>query len=324
MRPDSDAPWSVLSLLEQSILDKMRAKGTPLTEWDVKIHVGILTGLNKAFIISDEVKKSLVSATPGSEKVIKPLLRGRDIQRFRAPWANIWLIDAHNGYGQVPPFDANDHPAIKAHLDRFYSDLAKRREKGRTPYNVRDCAYHEELTKEKLVWIDLAERGRFAYDNSGMLCLNTAFFMSGKALKYLCAILNSTLVTWLVRNTALNSGMGTARWIRGPVERIPIPKISAAKQRPSVRLVDEILAAKATDPEADTQPLEWAIDRLVYDLYDLTEEERTAIERSLRLSPRHRRGRRYGVGTSRGGGIWGPEPLPRVEVMEILRAPDGD
>ena len=127
VRPDGDAPWSVLSLLEQSILDKMRVKGTPLTEWDVKIHVGILTGLNKAFIISDEVKKSLVSATAGSDKVIKPLLRGRDIQRFRAPWASRWLIDAHNDYGQVPPFDANDYPAIKAHLDKFYSDLVLQR-----------------------------------------------------------------------------------------------------------------------------------------------------------------------------------------------------
>ena len=277
VRPDGDVPWSILSLLEQGILGKMRVKGTPLTEWDVKIHVGILTGLNKAFIISDEVKESLVRETPGSGKVIKPLLRGRDIQRFRAPWAKIWLIDAHNGYGQVPPFDANDYPAIKAHLDKFYSDLATRTEKGRTPYNVRDCAYHEELTREKLVWIDLADRGRFAYDNSGIFCLNTTFFMSGEALKYLCAILNSTLVTWFVKNTALNSGMGTPRWIRGSVERLPIPKLTAAKQRPFVRLVDRVLEAKAADSDADTSELEREVDRLVYDLYGLTGQEVAAV-----------------------------------------------
>ena len=107
--------------------------------------------------------------------------------------------------------------------------------------------------------------------------------MSGEALKYLCAILNSALVTWFVRNTALNSGMGTARWIRGSVERIPIPKLTAATQRPFVRLVDRILEAKAADSDADTSELELKIDRMVYDLYGLTEQEKTAVKTSLGL-----------------------------------------
>ena len=284
-RPSGDAPWSVMSLTEHSVLNKMQAKGTPLKDWDVAIHVGILTGLNKAFIINAEVRASLVAANPEADKVIKPLLRGRDIQRYLSHWANIWLIDAHNGYGQIPPFEVEDYPAIKKHLDGFYADLAKRTEKGRTPYNVRDCAYHDELSKEKLVWIDLAERGRFSYDNSGKLCLNTTFFMSGEALKYLCAILNSSLITWFVRNTALNSGMGTTRWIRGPIERIPVPKLSAAKQRPFIRLVDRILEAKAADTDADTGELEREIDRLVYDLYGLTEAETAAVRVGDKMPP---------------------------------------
>ena len=283
VQPDGDGPWTVLSTTEQNIFNKMQEKGLPLAKWDVAIHVGILTGLNKAFIIDDEVKRSLVTADPASGKIIKPLLRGRDILRFQAQWANLWLIDAHNGYGQVPPFDANDYPVVKAHLDKFYPDLAKRREKGQTPYNVRDCAYHDELNSEKLVWIDLAERGRFSYDDSGMFCLNTTFFMSGQSLKYLCGILNSTLITWFVRNTALNSGMGTTRWIRGSVERIPVPKISASKQRPLGRLVNRILKAKAANPAADTTADEAEIDRLVYELYGLTEEEEIAVERALGL-----------------------------------------
>ena len=77
--------------------------------------------------------------------------------------------------------------------------------------------------------------------------------------------------------------MGTLRWKKGYVENIPIPKISAAKQRPFIRLLDEILKAKAADPDVDTRHLERDIDRLVYDLYGLTEEEDTAIERSLGL-----------------------------------------
>ena len=50
-QPDGDAPWSILSLTEQSVLAKMRAIGTPLKDWDVAIYRGVLTGYNKAFII---------------------------------------------------------------------------------------------------------------------------------------------------------------------------------------------------------------------------------------------------------------------------------
>ena len=286
VRPDGDAPWSILSPLEWSVMDKMQERGTPLAEWDVSIHVGILTGLNKAFIVNGKTKQALVKANPNSADVIRPLLRGRDIQRYRARWAEVWLIDAHNGYGHVPAFDVSDFPAIKAHLDQFYPDLAKRREKGRTPYNVRDCAYHEDLAKEKLVWIELADRGRFAYDDSGVFCLNSTFMMSGEALKYLCSILNSSLTCWFMQTTALNSGMGTARWIRGPVQRIPVPRITTAEQRPFVELIDHLLAAKDENPNADTGELEAKADQLVYGLYDLTREEVAAVEKALGLRAR--------------------------------------
>ena len=54
VRPESDAPWSILSSTEHSILNKMQAKGTALRDWDVRINYGIKTGFNKAFIIDDK------------------------------------------------------------------------------------------------------------------------------------------------------------------------------------------------------------------------------------------------------------------------------
>ena len=283
VRLDGDAPWSILSHAEQGIMDKMRSIGTPLKDWDVKINYGIKTGYNPAFIINNATKEALVAADPKSAEILKPVLRGRDIQRFQAQWAGLSLIDTHNGYGDVPAINIDDYPAVKAHLNGFYPQLEKRQDKGRTPYNLRNCVYHEEFGKEKLFWMDMSPRGRFAYSDTGMYCNDKGFIMTGVSLKYLCAILNSTLITWVIRNTALTTGMGLIQWKKFAVERLPIPKISAAKQRPFVRLVDKILEAKAADPEADTEPLEWEIDRLVYDLYGLTEEEDTAVERSLGL-----------------------------------------
>ena len=106
---------------------------------------------------------------------------------------------------------------------------------------------------------------------------------SGEDIKYLRAVMNSTLIRWYLEQIAPTSGMETPRWKKVYVETIPIPRVSTAEQSPFIRLVDEVLRAKSADPDADTSYLEWDIDRLVYDLYGLTEEEDTAIERSLGL-----------------------------------------
>ena len=207
-RPRGEKPWNALSAVERPIMDKMEATGTPLKRWDVRINRGITTGYNDAFIIDDETKRKLITADPKSAEIIKPLLRGRDIQRYRVKWANLWLIDTHNGYGIVPSISIDDYPAIKNHLYGSYPKLEKRQDKGKTPYNLRNCAYHEEFTKEKLFWMDLTDKGRFAYVKEEIFCNNTAFTMSGKSLKYLCAVLNSNMAYWFMRNTALTSGNG--------------------------------------------------------------------------------------------------------------------
>ena len=277
VRPDGDAPWSVMSLTEYSILDKLRTDGTPLKNWNVKINYGIKTGYNKAFIIDDSTRAKLIKADSKSSEIIKPLLRGKDIRRFRTEKSGQWLIDTHNGFGKVDPVDIQKYPAVKAHLDLYFPQLEKRGDQGKTPYNLRDCAYYEDFSLEKLLWIELVDRGRFTYDNTGVFCANTAYILSGHSVKYLCAVLNSNLTTWFMNNTALTSGMGATRWIKTFVETICVPKLTATKQRPFVRLVDRILEAKAADPNADTSELEEQIDWLVYDLYGLTDEETAAV-----------------------------------------------
>ena len=110
----------------------------------------------------------LIAEDARSADIIKPVLRGKDIQRYRAQWAGRWLIDTHNGYGSVPAVDIGEYPAIKTYLDEFYPQLERRQDKGRTPYNLRNCAYHAVFNKEKLFWMDMSDRGRFAYSDLEM------------------------------------------------------------------------------------------------------------------------------------------------------------
>ena len=104
-----------------------------------------------------------------------------------------------------------------------------------------------------------------------MFCVNSAYMLTGSALKYLCAILNSTLVTWFMRSSALNSGMGTTRWVRFTVDRIPVPIVDVASQQPFIRAVDAIHHALSAGVEVTS--LESDLDDLVYELYGLTADE---------------------------------------------------
>ena len=300
-RPDGAAPWSILSAVEWRVLDKMRAAGAPLRDRNVRINYGIKTGYNEAFVIDDATRSALVAEDPGSEEIIRPVLRGRDIRRWRARWAGKWLIDTHNGYGDAPAIEIADYPAVRHHLDRFLPALQRRQDKGRTPYNLRNCAYHEDFAEEKLLWIELVDQGRFAYDDGDLFGEATTFVLTGarpsqqqgrkqstvhetkgapgENLKFLCAILNARLTHWFLRHTAPTSGMGVIRWKKVYVESLPVPDASEARQRPFVRLVDEILAAKDTAPDADIIEQEKEIDRLVYTLYGLSEAEIAAVEK---------------------------------------------
>ena len=278
-RPGGDAPWSILSRVEWRVRDKMRSVGRPLKDWgEVRVNRGVLSGYNHAFIIDSDTRHAMIAEDPRSEDIIKPLLRGRDIRRWRPQWQGKWLIDTHNGYGAVPAIDARAYPAVKQHLDRFYQQLKRRQDKGRTPYNLRSCAYHEDFAKEKLFWMDMSPEPRFAYSEQSMFCNDKGFLLSGPSLKYLCAIANSALVTWWVKNTALTTGLGLLQWKKFTLLQLPIPQLSVEDQQPFIRLVDEILATKDADPASDVAAQEREINRLVYGLYGLTDAERSTIE----------------------------------------------
>ena len=62
------------------------------------------------------------------------------------------------------------------------------------------------------------------------------------------------------------------------ISDFPIKMISQIAQKPFIELVDRILTAKQRDPAADTRALEAELDRRVYALYGLTNEEIALVE----------------------------------------------
>ena len=252
------------------------------------INYGVKTGFNEAFIIDNETKEALVAEDPRSVEIIKPVLRGRDVGRYRADWRGLWLIATLPALG----LNIDDYPAVKRHLlsfgkqrleqsgKRLSNGTRARKRTGHAWFEMQDtCAYHAEFARTKLLWIELAERGRFVYDEGGLYPEATAFLMTGSPLKFLCSVLNSKLASWYLRQSAPTSGMGTLRWKKVYVEAIPVPIISSAHQLAFVRLVDDIFVRLSSDDDATD--LELKIDGLVSELYGLTEEEVSAVELSF-------------------------------------------
>ena len=280
--PEPGAQWSILSDIERQIQAKIEAVGTPLKDWDISIYRGIITGYNDAFLIDDETKEALVKTDSKSDEIIKPVLRGRDVQRYHANRAKLWLIDTHNGYGDVPAIDVNDYRAVKAHLDAFYPQLEKRHDKGNTPYNLRNCAYHAEFEKPKIAWGNIAYSSAFCYSVPGEFIAAPANLLTSSEdnIKYLLGCMNARLFNW--EFTKLGIPLGYAfEWKKQYVEQIHVPSLTDENRAIVAQIEDlvaQILAAKKADPDANTSDLEKAIDTCVYTLYELTPAEIAVVE----------------------------------------------
>lgn len=281
--------------------DKMENIGTPLKDWGIQIYRGILTGCNEAFIIPTEKRDEILKNCDDAQKdergmserertkeLIKPILRGKDIKRYSYEWADLWVINTHNGYtsafkSKIPPIDIEKYPAIKAHLDSHYDAIVTRSDQGDTPYNLRNCAYLEDFEKEKIVYpCIMAKEPCFVYEEKGFYAPAPANIITGDKIeiKYLTALLNSKCIYFAMRKFYMGGGI-EGELKTNNLEKIPIPKITPKNQELAQKITDcaeRILKSKEKDPKANTQELEKEIDALVYQLYNLTDEEIKTIE----------------------------------------------
>ncbi|EJD5849657.1 Eco57I restriction-modification methylase domain-containing protein [Campylobacter coli] len=270
---------------------KIEKLGTPLKDWHgLNINYGIKTGLNEAFIITTEKKDEILANCKDEDekertaKLIRKMLRGRDIKRYIYEWAGLWVINAHNGYKnqngeKVEAINIEYYPSLKKHFDEFYPQLEKRADKGLTPYNLRNCAYIEEFEREKIVYSEIVRKPQFYLDTKlNFYAEATSFILTGENLKYLIAFLNNDFVAFIFKTFYAGGNLGENgfRYKKAFLEKLPIPKINSKNQKIAdelINLVDEILKVKEQDKNANTQELENKINSLVYKLYNLNEEE---------------------------------------------------
>jgi len=272
---------------QAAVKRRIEAVGKPLKDWGVNINRGILTGLNEAFIIDQAKYDELLAADPRSAEILKPILRGRDIKRYKAEWAGKYLIASHNGYkianGKIiPPVNVErDYPVVYAHLKAVGAaiesghiktkgkGLYNRDDQGQHWSNLRDCAYWEEFGKGKVFWLEMAQEASFVSTKDEMYCLDTARIMTGRNSNYLMALLNSKFCERVFSKFYAGGNLqgDTVRYKSTFLENIPIPEVSIADQKPFEVLVDCIQFAREQGLAVEADTLEALVDVMVYGLY---------------------------------------------------------
>ncbi|MDM8560580.1 N-6 DNA methylase [Thiotrichales bacterium HSG14] len=238
--------WSIQPYADSCKLEKMKQNSTKLKDLPISIYRGILTGFNDAFYINEETRQKLIEADANSEKLIKPMVRGRNI----VPYGILdgeFMLNIHNGIKNkkppLTPINIENYPAIKQHLDAFYPKLEKRGDKGQTPYNLRNCAYIEEFSKQKIIYPNMTSVFPFMYDESGILGNQKCFILtannSSVSLHFLTALFNSSLAKlWIWYNCPELQG-GTREISKVYFEHFPVPNINEEQKNTFEHLTKE-------------------------------------------------------------------------------------
>ena len=273
--------WFIGNQEESRLKLKIENNSKLLKDFDLTINFGIKTGFNKAFIIEEDQKDKLIKESPKSAEIIKPILRGRDVQKYGYNFSDVFLLNTHNGIKSkdIAKVDVEkEYPHILDYLSTFKPKIQNRYDKGDHWSNLRNCAYLEDFEKPKVIWGEISDRPKFAFDDSGYYGEATTFLMTGEKLKFLLAILNSKVSEWYFNLIGTTTGMGTNRWKKYKIELLPIKEPTVQEEEALENCVNQLLKIKNENPSADTSSLEAEIDRLVYELYGLTEEEIGIVE----------------------------------------------
>lgn len=301
----NDEGWSLTDTKSQVLIQKLFKKGIPLGEYiHDTIYRGIITGLNKAFVIDEDTRINLIKKDIKNDEIIKPFLAGRNVKRYMPPETRQYLIFTRQGIA------IEKYPTIVTYLEKYKAELMpksnrtqEKGESGRKPgsykwFEIQDTIdYFLEFEKPKIVFPNICKKPEFTFDET-KLYTNQKCFIIPLADKYLLGILNSSLTYYLFQIILpkLRGGFYEPSYVI--FKKFPIHTINFADTNEKtihtkiVTLVEQMLSfhgylAKAkTDNEKITlrrqiDATDQQIDKLVYELYSLTKKEIAIVEESL-------------------------------------------
>ncbi len=282
------AVWSFGEAGADELLARLKAHSVPLAKYcDGQICRGVVSGLTEAFVIDTETRADILRRNPKAADIIKPFLNGRDVRRYHINYNDQYLIYAYHGV------DISKYPAVEAHLKPFRDKLLKRATKQEW-YELQQPQYKfaKFMDGPKIVFPDIATAPRFALDEVGYYGSNTTYFIPRRDL-YLLGLLNSQLATFYFSKTCAGLEGKNETYLRffgQYLEGFPVQVADKRDQQSRmVSLVESMLAlnkqlvAAKTPHEQENlkrqiDATDRQIDKLVYELYGLTDKEIKIVE----------------------------------------------
>ena len=289
--------WAILNPLKQTINEKFLKKGKALSDWKVKINFGIKTGYNKAFIIDESKRNELIKADPKSKEIIRPVLRGREIQKYISIWEKSYIVfipwhfplnddqDITGASTKAEKEFSKSYMVLYEYLKTHKKKLSERNteETGIRYewYALQRCAatYKEEFEKEKVIWKRIGSQLRFTYSNEEIYCLDSTCIATGEKIKYLTALMNSKLCQYQLFEKAPKTGMGDLIISVQALEPLLVYYPNESEENRIVEIVDKIIEGKKQNK--CTTEFENEIDIMVFKLYNLTYEEVEIIDPNI-------------------------------------------
>ena len=281
--------WCFEDLETTALLDRLLATGTPLSGFVGRAPaMGINSGFNDAFYIDDDARRRLIDEHPGCENLIKRFLRGRDLKRWTFNWERTWHIVLPSSLDQPWPWAAANseseaeavfratYPSLYRHLILHEDILRRRTARGKFWWELRSCEYYADYETPKILVQGIAYYSQFSLDPEGCYINNMVAFIPSSDL-YLLAILNSRVTWWLINHTFQPRKDGGRSLDIQHLLALPIPNaLDDARQK-----ISAVVTALIQSPDAERRDLEYCLNALVQDAFELSSQEVSVLERSL-------------------------------------------
>ena len=321
--------WLLAPPSDQKLMAKLRRTGATVGDYTMgKMHYGVKTGLNEAFVIDEKTRSRLVAKDPSCKEVIKPCIAGEDIGPWNVNQNGKWIIVFDTSASTEWPWSgikdedeaerqfASTYPAIHEHLRSFRDRASRRSDKGKFWWELRPCTYYSAFERPKIVWGNLCSRPGFAGDGNGNYVCAPAVFIESDDLGLL-AVLNSSVCDWFMRYTAAQRDSGFFEYKPMYVSEMPIPDQAVSqrltKERETNQLIQNLKELHGGSHPADKDRVELVqrdVNRLVYDMFALDKDEIEIIERAVGLHSRD--------GENEMSSTDEELPIPRAATFEVI------
>jgi len=276
--PSGDS-WVILNPIEKGIKEKIEQVGIPLKDWDISINYGIKTGCNEAFIIDKQKRDELIKKDKKSVEIIRPILRGRDIKRYGYEFAEQYLIATFPS----KKYNIDDYPAVRDYLINFGK---KKLEQSGKPgarkktihkwFETQDTInYSDDFSKPKIIYPNMTKYLPFFYDTYSYFTNQKCFIITGNYTAFLTAFFNSSLFKFCFRDNFPELQGGTRELSKVFFDKIAVLQVNCEIVKQFEEKVIQLQSLK--EKKINTIEKEIEIDNMIFDLYQLTDNDRKKI-----------------------------------------------